>query len=263
MDVMEGIEAEFEKLRLSIEVLTEKINSVPVVSTAPIAKKSTVESVFNVVSIALIPIVLAVGGWFIQKSLQNQSIQRDYVQLSVSILKSSDTGKISVNLRDWAVRLLDQNSPVELNDIVKEQLTSGQISFPNDSAVHPNYGNTAQPLDSLQPKTMALAKKLISVAKAQGIEVTVLRTRLTSQQQAIMEELAIGSDNLSDSTYAHNQITAHVQGLAFDMAPSKNGVILYDDNATLEKLGKIATALGLFWGGTGTHKDYTHFELKQ
>lgn len=82
-------------------------------------------------SVIAIPFVIAYGGWQIQKSLQDQSIRRDYVQLAVSILKDTDTTSENLQLRNWAVELLNKNSPVPLNDTFKQQLKSGRISLPS------------------------------------------------------------------------------------------------------------------------------------
>jgi|SRR6185436_11586428 len=89
------------------------------------------ESILNVVSIAVIPIVIAVVGWWLQSSLQDQSIKRDYVQLAVSILKENDTTKQNMDLRSWAVKLLNENSPVKLDASVQQQLKSGEILLPS------------------------------------------------------------------------------------------------------------------------------------
>lgn len=91
---------------------------------------SIVERISKVLSIAAIPVVLAVGGWYIQKQLQNQTVSRDYVQLAVSILKEPDTSKIKPELRAWAVDLLSDNSPTKFSPEVAQQLKSGETTLP-------------------------------------------------------------------------------------------------------------------------------------
>jgi WD40 repeat protein len=95
-------------------------------------KWTIVERVSKVLSIAAIPVVLAVGGWIIQRQLQDQTVNRDYVQLAVSILKESDTTKIKPQLRDWAVDLLNANSPTKFSDEVAKQLKSGETTLPTN-----------------------------------------------------------------------------------------------------------------------------------
>lgn len=77
-------------------------------------------------SIIAIPIVLAVGGWVIQHAVSEQSVNKDYVQLAVSILKESDDPK----LREWAVQLLNDKSSVKFDGAVAQQLLAGEIRLP-------------------------------------------------------------------------------------------------------------------------------------
>lgn len=65
----------------------------------------TVEKISRMLSIAAIPVVIAIGGWLIQRQLQNQSIRRDYVQLALSILQNPDPSRVSPEIREWAVEL--------------------------------------------------------------------------------------------------------------------------------------------------------------
>src|SRR5215472_12871311 len=84
-----------------------------------------VERISRVVSIAAIPVVLAVGGWIIQRQVQNQTVSRDYVQLAVTILQNPDQSKVPPELREWAVDLLNDNSPTKLNPTALSSLKSG------------------------------------------------------------------------------------------------------------------------------------------
>jgi hypothetical protein len=84
----------------------------------------TAEKISKTVSIAAIPIVLAIGGWLIQKRLQDQTLRRDYVQLAVSILKEPNS---SDNMKNWAVNLLAENSPVPFDQYFQSDLLSGKI----------------------------------------------------------------------------------------------------------------------------------------
>jgi len=84
-------------------------------STAPRGVLDAIERISRMASIAAIPIVLATGGWIIQRQLQNQTVSRDYVQLALTILQSPDQSKVPPELREWAVDLLNDNSPTKLN----------------------------------------------------------------------------------------------------------------------------------------------------
>lgn len=112
-------------------------------STQPQNRLDAAERVSRIVSIAAIPFVLAVGGWVIQRQLQSQTVSRDYVQLAVTILENPDKSKVPPELREWAVDLLDDNSPTKLNAKAKESLRSGAAILPSfrfvpSSALTPN-----------------------------------------------------------------------------------------------------------------------------
>jgi hypothetical protein len=91
----------------------------------------TAESVSRTFAIVAVPIVIAVGGWLIQRRLQKQTISRDYVQLAVTILENPDKDKVPDELREWAVDLLNENSPVKLSAEAKKLLKSGKITLPS------------------------------------------------------------------------------------------------------------------------------------
>ena len=90
----------------------------------------TIERVSKTLSIAAIPIVLSIGGWIIQRQLQNQTVSKDYVQLAVSILKEPESSTIKPEMRAWAVQLLNDNSPTKFTPQVSEQLKTGQAQLP-------------------------------------------------------------------------------------------------------------------------------------
>jgi hypothetical protein len=66
------------------------------------------ESASKIIAALGIPVVLGVGGWYIQKSVSNQTVSKDYVTLATSILQAKqEAGNDSAKgLRKWAVALL-------------------------------------------------------------------------------------------------------------------------------------------------------------
>lgn len=88
------------------------------------------DRIAKLVSITMIPVVLALVGWFIQRQLQEQSVQRDYVQLAVSILREKEEAKADPILRAWAVELLNKNSPVPIQSDLAELLKTGKAGLP-------------------------------------------------------------------------------------------------------------------------------------
>lgn len=126
---------------------------------APDSTWKKVERESNVFGAIAIPVTVAVLAWKVQlqtveittkqqaqvaemsAKLQTQiadaTARQEYVKLAVSILK--DPIDVSQQtrpqpLREWAVRLLEKNSPVELTPEAKQGLESGKISFPVGNA---------------------------------------------------------------------------------------------------------------------------------
>jgi hypothetical protein len=91
------------------------------------------ESVAKITSLVLIPIViplsLAIYSSRIQEATQRESINRDYVQLAVGILREKNTD-VSPGLRNWAVDLLAERSPTKFGSEVVAELKSGTVNLP-------------------------------------------------------------------------------------------------------------------------------------
>lgn len=107
--------------------VTEDANKPPQASVLDV-----IERITKVSSLALIPVVLAIGGWFIQQRLQDRTLSKDYVQLAVSILKEPEKAGDKKDMREWAVKLLNDNSPTKFSPQVTEQLKSGESVLPAD-----------------------------------------------------------------------------------------------------------------------------------
>jgi len=100
-------------------------------NSASASKWEIVERISKTLSMIAIPVVLAFGGWIIQQRLQDQTLNRDYVQLAVSILKEPQDSKMDREMRTWAVQLLNDNSPTKFNSHVVDQLKSGTVQLPD------------------------------------------------------------------------------------------------------------------------------------
>lgn len=93
----------------------------------PVRGDATLERAKNlatIVSAIAIPIVLAIAGYFVQRELSNEGLKKDYVGIAAGILKE-DATKQEPELRTWAVKVLDDNSPVPFSKKAKEGLISG------------------------------------------------------------------------------------------------------------------------------------------
>lgn len=88
-----------------------------------------IEQFAKIVSIVAVPVILGFGGWWIQDAVSRRSVNKDYVQLAISILTKSEK-EIDPSLRAWAVKLLNQTSPIKFEKIVAKKLTEGEINLP-------------------------------------------------------------------------------------------------------------------------------------
>jgi hypothetical protein len=105
-----------------------------------------VETISRTLSIAAIPVLLAIVGWLVQRQVQKQSVGKDYVQLAVSILREPDSSKVNSELRSWAVDLLNAYSVVKLSPQMSQVLKAGQAVLP------PLEGFAATPSAALTPE---------------------------------------------------------------------------------------------------------------
>jgi hypothetical protein len=84
-----------------------------------------------------IPVVLGFGTWWIQATISQQSVSKDYVKLALSILekkRDNTEAQTSKGLRKWAVELLNKTSPVELDNFTVDELMKGTLQLPLSSA---------------------------------------------------------------------------------------------------------------------------------
>jgi WD40 repeat protein len=87
------------------------------------------EKISKILSLVAIPVVIAGFGWVIQNRLSQQNLAQEYVKLSVSILEKPESSKVPPGLRDWAVDLLNQNSPTKFSAETIRQLKTGEINL--------------------------------------------------------------------------------------------------------------------------------------
>jgi WD40 repeat protein len=88
-----------------------------------------IEKIAKILSLVAIPVVLAVFGWVIQNRLSERNLSQEYVKLAVSILEKPKSSETPEGLRDWAVDLLNQNSPTKFSEETIRQLKTGEITL--------------------------------------------------------------------------------------------------------------------------------------
>jgi hypothetical protein len=77
----------------------------------------------QIFSLIAIPIVLAVMGYLVQRSLAESGLKKDYVQMALGVLKEQPS-KENAQLRQWAISVLDKNSPVPIPSSLRAQLVN-------------------------------------------------------------------------------------------------------------------------------------------
>jgi hypothetical protein len=90
------------------------------------------EKIAKILSSIAIPLVLVIFGWLVQNSLSERNVSQEYVKLSISILRESKD-MIEPSLRNWAVDLLNQNSPTKFSAAAIQALKTGQATLPAQS----------------------------------------------------------------------------------------------------------------------------------
>lgn len=126
---------------MAVEPFSEKPSEVTIPANITVTLKqdkpaSTApdwERTARILSLVAIPVVLAIIGATIQATLGRSTVSRDYVQLAVSVL-TAEKSKTPQELRDWAVDLLNENSPTKFSSEVAARLKGGEIGFPGSIA---------------------------------------------------------------------------------------------------------------------------------
>jgi hypothetical protein len=95
-----------------------------------------IESIVKMLSLVAIPIVIAIYSAKIQESIQRENINRDYVQLAVSVLKEESNAN-NAGLKAWAVKILAKYSVIPLEGPVQEQLKTGAVTLPSNAPQAP------------------------------------------------------------------------------------------------------------------------------
>lgn len=99
------------------------------IATAPTKNVlQTLKDVALIVASIAVPLVIAwVGGEYNARIKEAENRIR-YVELAISQLRSTPTPETTA-LREWAVELLDSQSPIKLSEAAKTQLKSYALPF--------------------------------------------------------------------------------------------------------------------------------------
>jgi tetratricopeptide (TPR) repeat protein len=150
-------------------------------STNAVDRLAQAEALAKIASLIAIPVVLAVVGWLVQDKLATRTVSKDYVQLAVSILSQPKQADIDPALRDWAVELLNDNSPIKFSTKVATQLRSGVATLPVEQSEN----------------LLALARSYVSAGDFAKAE-SALRETLALQEKQYGREHPAVADTLAN-----------------------------------------------------------------
>jgi hypothetical protein len=228
----------------------------PDVKLKPTTRLDAAERISRVVSIAAIPVVLAVGGWIIQRQFQNQTVSRDYVQLAVTILQNPDRSKVPPELREWAVDLLNDNSPTKLNAKALASLKSGTVTLPSlnfipSSALTPDLESQLErTLIAFQSYLEKLgyppATRAVSVEITSGTSSNGWVARFEANTSRIVVASAFAGDNVSVLRQLAHPYLYTADTSAPEYAAMESGLATYFPSSFLDHpvMGDRATAEG-------------------
>ncbi|PCJ15440.1 MAG: hypothetical protein COB04_13190 [Gammaproteobacteria bacterium] len=89
----------------------------------------SIEKVSKIFSLVAIPLVIGFFGWEVQKNIADRNLQKEYIQMAITILSASEKQKVDDNLKKWAIDLVDYYSPIKIPEALSKELESGNLSF--------------------------------------------------------------------------------------------------------------------------------------
>lgn len=82
-----------------------------------------IRTVSTIVGAILTPVTIALVGAWIQSSVADRGIERDYAEMAISILRGTDPKE--QDLRAWALQVLDETSPIRVTGDTRAKLLAG------------------------------------------------------------------------------------------------------------------------------------------
>lgn len=109
------------------------------------------------IAVIFIPIVIALLGNQYSQAIKEKETQLRLVELSIEILKEKQ-GDENEGLKKWAVDVINRYSEVPLNDVVKTDLISDKIQFPESK----NISSLVEPSLSVSNAKFTLLDELLN-----------------------------------------------------------------------------------------------------
>lgn len=80
----------------------------------------------GIIASVLIPLIIGLTGHWYTNAIKERETEIRYVELAIGILREEPNEK-TANLRDWAIRVINDFSPISLSDEVKEELRTQPV----------------------------------------------------------------------------------------------------------------------------------------
>lgn len=141
------------------------------------------KNIATIFSAIAIPIVLTIAGYFIQRQITDDSLKKDYVGIATGILKD-DSKNQEPELREWAIKVLDDNYPVPFSKKAKEGLLTGIPIVVQG----PLWINPAAFCRTPSPKRTILDKFHRLTNKTTDSDLLGMTNQLASFADSVMEE---------------------------------------------------------------------------
>jgi hypothetical protein len=154
-----------------------------------------VETLAKIVSFIALPFVVALGGWWVQRSLATQAVNKDYVALAVSLLDESR--EVPPEVRAWAVDMLNRNAPVALADSVSAKLKRGELSIPNtfdarQSVIRSSPTNLTRMIGDAMLRATPEAQ--LSIFNSGAVRLDAILPASTLSRATVVQMLPFGND---------------------------------------------------------------------
>jgi hypothetical protein len=92
------------------------------------------QAIATILSLVAVPIAIAWGAQNIEARNAELGTRKDYVGMALGILAKGSEDKVDLELRQWAVKVIDQYAPAPLPPSLAQRLTSGESTLPQSCA---------------------------------------------------------------------------------------------------------------------------------
>lgn len=107
-------------------------------------KLEKIQSIVSIASSIAIPLVLAVGGYVVQREIADDGIKKDYVGMATGILRE-DARSQDPALRLWAVEVVSAFAPIKLSPQAEAGFRTWAIPELSESARQPPLPDWCKP----------------------------------------------------------------------------------------------------------------------